>query len=207
VAAGVNITAIMNPDNGPGTEENSDYLRAMTDFKDAGGLLLGYVYSCFGGNTCVDPDQTRTVEEIVSEALLYDAWYGPIYGIFVNETSDSLDDFSFYQSLTEGLRAAKPEWIIVGNPGKPVDQQFLSIFDILVTYVGDLPSTTTVPWTQDVSPYQQAHFWYQVNLTDLPSAIALARSQNIGYIYSTDDVPPSPWDTLTSYFAELVALL
>jgi len=205
---GANITAIMNPDNGPGTDPIEDYVQATTAFKNVGGWLLGYVFSCFGGEACTDPGETRTADDVVNQALLYDNWYGPLRGVFIDQVSSNLNDFDFYQNIVQQIKNEKPDWIIVANPGVPVDQKFLDIFDIIV--VADNNLTTPAPgvsWATSFSPYRQANFWSEVPLETMPAVVANARSQNVGYIYVTDGSSPDPFDTLSSYFAELLAQL
>src|SRR2546426_382135 len=41
----VPLIGIMNPNNGPSTLRNADYSRAVTALRNAGGLVIGYVYS------------------------------------------------------------------------------------------------------------------------------------------------------------------
>ena len=43
----VPLIAIMNPNNGPATSFNADYGRAVTALRNAGGLVIGYVYSSY----------------------------------------------------------------------------------------------------------------------------------------------------------------
>src|SRR5205809_3615880 len=43
----VPLTAIMNPSNGPSMSPNADYIRSVTALHNAGGLVIGYVYSTY----------------------------------------------------------------------------------------------------------------------------------------------------------------
>ncbi len=107
-AAGVRVTAIMNPDNGPGTLPNSDYASAITGFRLAGGKVLGYVYTCYGGGTCVSGlPSTRSAADVLADAQRYADWY-KVDGIFLDEMSNQLTALPFYQTVAQGLRAARP---------------------------------------------------------------------------------------------------
>src|SRR5260370_28163780 len=43
----VTLIAIMNPNNGPATSPNADYSRVTTSLRNAGGQVIGYVYSSY----------------------------------------------------------------------------------------------------------------------------------------------------------------
>src|SRR6266545_1948952 len=43
----VPLIAIMNPNNGPSSSPSADYSRAVTALRNAGGLVIGYVYSSY----------------------------------------------------------------------------------------------------------------------------------------------------------------
>src|SRR5438445_2169527 len=71
----VPLTVIMNPSNGPSTSRNADYSRAVTALRNAGGLVIGYVYSSY---------TTRAIAEVKTDIDRYHSYY-TIDGIFVAE--------------------------------------------------------------------------------------------------------------------------
>lgn len=206
---GVNVTAVMNPANGPGPSQNSDYVTAVTAFKSKGGKLIGYVYSCYGRNQCAVQGEKRTVAQMVTQALQYDDWYGPLEGIFVDELSSSLHDFEFYQNFSLQIRAAKPEWKLVANPGIPCPEQYLQLFDTLLTREAAGSATVAATtWGQNYPADRQYYLYYAVSTTTtMITKVNEARSRNVGYVYVTNDVLPNPWDTLPPYIDDLVAEL
>jgi len=217
-AAGARVTAIMNPGNGPGSELNSDYAGAITGFRAAGGTVLGYVYTCYGGGTCVSGlPSTRSTSEVLADAQRYADWYN-VDGIFLDEMSNQLAALPYYQTVAQGLRAARPGGLIVGNPGTSAPIEFLSVADTLVTLEngsGTYAGAASEPWMATAAAQQQASLFYNVASADAMRAlVAQAQARNIGYVYVTDDryVPgdpsaPNPWDRLPSYWpAELVAV-
>ena len=217
-ATGARITAIMNPDNGPGTALNGDYVGAITSFRAAGGKVLGYVYTCYGGGACVTGlPPTRSTSEVLAEAQRYADWYS-VDGIFLDEMSNQLNALPFYQTVAQGLRAARPGGLIVGNPGTSAPIEYLGVADTLVTLEngsGTYAGAASEPWMATAAAQQQASLFYNVASADAMRAlVAEARARNTGYVYVTDDryLPgdpsaPNPWDRLPSYWpAELVAV-
>ena len=58
-----------------------------------------------------------------------------------------------------------------------------------------------------VATYPPEKFWllaYSTDVALLSGTLAVARANNIGLVYVTDDVEPNPWDALPSYLDELV---
>jgi Spherulation-specific family 4/PEP-CTERM motif len=218
-ASGADITAIMNPANGPGSAFNADYATAVNSFRAAGGKVLGYVYTCYGGTQCftgLPPTQTTT--QVLAAAQRYADWYG-VDGIFLDEMSNRLADLPYYQTVAQGLRAAHAGWRIVGNPGTSTPAAYLAVADTLVTLengTGSYATASTEPWMLTAGPARQANLFYNVATADAMRALlGEAVSRNVGYVYITDDryiagdpIANNPWNQLPSYWnAEVAAAL
>lgn len=215
-ASGVSVTAIMNPFNGPGASFNSDYASAVAGFRAAGGKVLGYVYTCYGGTGCAAGlPPTRTTTEVLAQARQYTDWYG-VDGIFLDEMSNQLADLPFYQVVAQGLRAARPAGQIVGNPGTATPVDYLAVADTLVTLEsgsGSYAGAPSAPWMSAAAAQQQANLFYNVgSVAGMRSLLAQAQARNVGYVYITDDrylpgdpTAPNPWDQLPSYWADELA--
>jgi hypothetical protein len=114
---GADVTAIMNPWNGPGTAFNSDYAASINALRAAGGKVIGYVYTCYGIDLCTpEVPATRSTAEVLADAQKYAGWYG-VDGVFLDEMATQPGALPFYQTVSDSLRAAHPGWQIVGNPG------------------------------------------------------------------------------------------
>lgn len=218
-ASGASVTAIMNPDNGPGSAFNSDYATAVNSFRAAGGKVLGYVYTCYGGTQCFTGlPPTQTTAQVLSAAQRYADWYG-VDGIFLDEMSNRLADLPYYQTVAQGLRATYSNWQIVGNPGTSTPAAYLGVADTLVTLetgTGSYANAATEPWMLTADPARQASLFYNVATADAMRALlGEATARNVGYLYITDDryvvgdpTAPNPWDQLPSYWtAEVAAAL
>jgi hypothetical protein len=215
-ASGANVTAIMNPANGPGAAFNSDYATAVNSFRAAGGKVLGYVYTCYGGTQCFTGlPPTQTTAQVLAAAQQYADWYG-VDGIFLDEMSNRLADLPYYQTVAQGLRAAHAGWRIVGNPGTSAPAAYLNVADTLVTLetgTGSYATASTEPWMLTSDPARQANLFYNIATADAMRALlAEAVSRNVGYVYFTDDryivgdpTADNPWDQLPSYWTAEVA--
>jgi hypothetical protein len=203
----VDITAIFNPASGPGLTVEANYPPAVATLRAAGGKVLGYSRSCYGRNECPENSTfTRTVNQTVEDALKYHSFYGPIDGVFIDEVSSELADLSYYQAVKEKILAVRPEWKLFGNPGTATAQEYLQVFDVLVTSESNI-TAPQVNWNQSYPATRQAYMFHSQTLTQLSPLIDLARSRNVGYVYVTDDVLINPYDSLPSYFPSELELL
>jgi Spherulation-specific family 4/PEP-CTERM motif len=215
-ASGADVTAIMNPANGPGSAFNADYATAVNSFRAAGGKVLGYVYTCYGGTQCFTGlPPTHTTTQVLAAAQRYADWYG-VDGIFLDEMSNRLADLPYYQTVAQGLRAAHAGWRIVGNPGTSTPAAYLAVADTLVTLengTGSYATASTEPWMLAADPARQANLFYNVATADAMRALLTeAVARNVGYVYFTDDryivgdpVADNPWDRLPSFWTAEVA--
>jgi Spherulation-specific family 4/PEP-CTERM motif len=218
-AAGAKITAIVNPNNGPGAAFNSDYSTAINAFRAAGGTVLGYVYTCYGNNNCVTGlPSTRSVQDVLSDAAKYRSWYG-VSGVFLDEMSNDVTDYAFYKDVANGLRSTDASTKIFGNPGTATDEIYLNVADTLVTFERGTGSyagaSTRQPWMDTEPASRQAHLHYNVDTeAQMRSLLTQAQALNAGYVYITNDcydnVRPActnPWNSLPSYWnAEVAAV-
>ncbi len=200
-AAGqVSITAIMNPDSGPGTSVNYDYTTAVDAFRAAGGKVLGYVHTSYGAHSQA---------EVLSEVASYAGFYN-IDGIFIDEMSNKSVDLEYYQSLYSSIKLSNPGYRIFGNPGTNTLESYLTAADVLVTFENQTRYDAYTPdtWTNNYTADHFAHLLYNVqNEAAMLANVALAADRNVGYLYITNDTLPNPWDTLPHYWnAEVSAV-
>lgn len=79
---GTPVTAIMNPGSGAGLAPNRDYVAAVNALRAAGGKVLGYVPTGYGGasvnatSTCQPASgSTYTASDVLNCAARYKLWY------------------------------------------------------------------------------------------------------------------------------------
>lgn len=198
------ITVIINPNNGPdGGEPNSDYSVGLDDLRDAGVTILGYVYTSYG---------QRDSEDVQTDIDLYDAYYD-IDGIFFDETANDEDNLSYYQELYSYVTEQTALETVVINPGTSTIESYLNgdtvAADTAVTaentYDAWLDWPDQASWTSEMDSEAFSVMVYDCPDEDsMEAAIDLAVSRNYGYIYITDDNGDNPWDSLPSYWSELI---
>lgn len=200
----VPLVAIMNPNNGPSTSVNSDYTGAVNALRNAGGRVIGYVYSSY---------TVRPLADVKADIDRYHAFY-TIDGFFIDEMTNDADagHLAYYEDLYQHIRAKRSSYLVVGNPGINTSASYLlrPTVDALVTFESNTgyPAYAPDPWTQTGPATAFAHLCYEVATADtMTNYVQLAVARNAGYIYVTDDRGSNPWDTLPSYWLAEVGLV
>jgi len=195
----VGITAILNPDSGPGSTLDTNYTAVVGSLQAAGGRVIGYVHTSYG---------TRSAATVLAEIDRYYALYG-VDGIFIDEMSNDTAHLGYYQSLHDHIRGLDGSGFIVGNPGTQTASDYLATADVLVTFespAAEYAGYAADAWTQTQDASRFAHLVYEVPDADaMQAVIARARAMNVGHVYITDDDISNPWDTLPSYWAAQTA--
>jgi hypothetical protein len=200
------ITAIVNPNSGPGLVANSDYTRAINDFRSAGGKVVAYIPTNYGA---------RNQADVLADFASYVSFY-PIDGVFLDEMSNQTSTLGYYQAVYGAIKSANANYQVFANPGMQTDEAFLSAADVLVTYENQTHYAAYTPeaWTANYSANHFANLLYNVgNQQEMQADLVQISQNNVGYFYITDDHltnPNSlnnPWDTLPSYWnAEVQAV-
>jgi Spherulation-specific family 4 len=217
-AARIPIEAIMNPDSGPGPGVNSDYVTAVQNLQAAGGKVIGYVATGYGA---------RASGDILNDISNYVDWYG-VDGIFLDEMGNSdgtLDYVALYQSIQALAAESCIELHVVGNPGEPFSEAFITAADTLVIFEGPYansdptgasfeaypnegPYTGLSPWWQCYSSSQIANIVYsEPTEGDALRSVVKALRQNAGYLYITDATLPNPYGALPTFWNDEVWLI
>ncbi|MDY0056241.1 MAG: spherulation-specific family 4 protein [Methyloversatilis sp.] len=198
-APAVGITAILNPDSGPGSALDTNYTTVVDSLQAAGGRVIGYVHTAYG---------TRSAATVRAEIDRYYALYG-VDGIFIDEMSNDIGQLGYYRSLHDYIRGLDGEGYIVGNPGTQTAPDYLATADVLVTFespAAEYAGYEADAWTQTQDATRFAHLVYEVpDAAAMQAVIARARAMNVGHVYVTDDDISNPWDTLPSYWAAQTA--
>jgi hypothetical protein len=209
---GADVTAIMNPGNGPGPASNSDYVAAVNELRAAGGKVVGYVYTCYGVNHCTpEVPPTRSTGEVLADAQKYADWYH-VDGVFLDEMNTQPGALPFYQTVSSSLRASHPGWQLVGNPGVPPAAGYLPLANTLMSFegaYGDFVGGSFLSGlTNAASTGAIVHG--VATVAQMQEVMGLARQHGLGAIYVTDGTLASgnPYLHLPSYWqAEVAAAL
>src|SRR6266487_1061524 len=191
------LIAIMNPNNGPSTSPNAEYRQAIGALRNAGGQVIGYVYSSY---------TARVISEVKADIDRYDSFY-TIDGIFVDEMTNDSDAIhvAYYEELYHYIKNKRPSYLVVGNPGINTSANYLlrPAADALVTFESSSGYAQYVPdpWTQTGPAIAFSHLCYAVAAAaTMTNYVQLALTRNAGYIYVTDDSGSNPWDSLPAYW-------
>lgn len=199
-AARADVTAIFNPDSGPGTALDPTYTSVVGAFRAAGGTAIAYV------STRQSPGgPLRSLSAVTAEVDRYRSFYD-FDGIFVDEMTNENepDQIAFYADLFDYIKAQDATYTVVGNPGTSVPEAYSAVADVLVTveqFGVNYASINPRRWTQDRPASGFANILHETDEADLAATLALAAERNVGYVYVTDDgADGNPYDSLPSYF-------
>ncbi len=175
---------IANPDNGAGLSIDADYQEYIGLMQANGVKVLGYISTEFGSATDID-------EQLAN----WSDWYAPD-GIFFDELSTSISDYSFYEDIVNVSKEYGFDFN-VGNSGAIPSQSYYGLFDMIVSAEGEtLPS-----YDSEIEDTAQGCllYSYSSDLTDvLPKYY---------YIYTTpdEDFTTIDLDRLEEIFTEIEA--
>ena len=196
--------AVMNPNSGPGSAPDPNYVSAVHAAQAAGITVVGYVYTDWGA---------RSLSAVEADVNAYYRMYG-VNGIFFDQASTSCAYSSYYATLNAFVKAKGGTGRTILNPGTQTSQCYVSDADILLTFEGSYSqyvSSYSAP--QWVSSYPPSHFWHIIygapNTSAVARAVQLSKQRGAGYVYVTADTLPNPYDTLPTggyWSSELAAI-
>ena len=202
-AAGrVPLTAIMNPNNGPGTAQDANYVAAVNSLRAAGGKVIGYVYTSYSA---------RPLAQVEADIDLYLAWYS-VDGLFVDEMTNDTDagHLAYYAALEQYIKSKSANLTVTGNPGTNTVEDYLTgkAADTLVIFESGsgYPASAPSGWVTAHLARQFVNLLYNISTAaTMTSDIDLAVSRNAGWVYVTNDNGANPWDTLPAYWENEVS--
>jgi hypothetical protein len=199
---------VANPNSGPGTAEQTEYTQAIGTAHTALQSVVGYVHTSYGA---------RAIAQVEADVDAWYSFYPSIDGIFYDEVSSDATTIPGYYEPIFGYVKAKPAGPrnVVINPGTIVDQTFMQVADIVVTFEDTYAHYTDGSYPPNpawMAGYPRWRFWHLVlsatTASDMQNAVTIARGRNVGYVYVTDQPPATAYSQLvTGYWhAELSAV-
>lgn len=207
-ASGPVQIVMINPDSGPGSSSNSDYVTQTAGAQGAGLTVIGYVHTEYTG---------VSLPSIESQIDDYYNWYA-VDGIFVDEcTTAAGSDQTYYQDIYNYVQGKGGPAVVMINPGVPPDSSYMTACTICCTCETDL-GTYRVRGIQPLeSSYPADRFchivyaaaWNGDGTRQLYEALSLSRSYNAGYVFVTNAYEPNPYDVLPTgnYWAQFITQL
>ena len=192
----VPIVAVINPNSGPGSVKDPNYVAGIRELKAAGIVVLGYTWTDYGA---------RSSSAVRSEITKYKNWYS-VDGIFFDAMSNLRGKLNYYKNLDNFAKSRGLE-MTVGNAGTDTKPIFVGSVDNIVIY--ESPGTPSLSylggWHSNHDKVNFSFISYDVNSMD--EQFVEGATQRVGYMYITDDDLPNPYDSLPDYLADLVSLL
>jgi hypothetical protein len=195
----VGITAVINPDSGPGTSQDPNFVQGISILKNAGIHVIGYIYTSYA---------SRPIADVEADIDRYVSFYGSsISGIMFDEMSNTAGNENYYSTLSNYAKS-KGLTFTAGNPGTDTLPSYIGTVDTLNIYEGSgVPSLGYLSggWHSNYSKQNFSLVVYGVpslNQTYITSA-----AKYVGYMYITDANLPNPYDTLPPYLEQLVTIL
>lgn len=195
------ITAIINPNSGPGSAADANYTAAISAFRAAGGKVLGYVSTNYGN---------RDVQAVRTDIDNYLNWY-PVDGLFFDETATDAASLSFYEAATLYARSRNKTLSLVGNPGTTPAEAYLALFNTLVIHedqANKLANYTPPAYMEKYDDEQFGMLIIDGSEAQMKEQIAYAAANNFGYVYVSDrDLGANEWGALPTYWTSEVAAI
>jgi hypothetical protein len=191
---------VMNPFNGPGASQNSSYVTAVNQAKAAGIKVLGYVYTGYG---------TRGASIVKADIDTFYNWYN-VDGIFFDEGANNATYLSYYQDLTNYVKAKGSNKMVILNPGVVPDEGYVKMADSVIVFENDYSQYANwnpPSWVNNYPADKFTHIMYNTPASALSQALTLAKQRRAGFVYMTDDVLTNPWDSLPSYWSNEISQL
>ncbi len=203
-AAQVALTAILNPNSGPGATVDPNYTNAVNSLRNSGGRVIGYVSTVYA---------TRPAAQVKADILKYKNLYA-IDGIFLDEMTNSNlgSDLNYYADIYGYIKSLNADYRVVGNPGTNTQPAYITTptTDTVVSFESDVGYASWTPstWTANFATRRFSNLPYNIATeVAMQSAVNAAASKRVGYVYVTDDNGANPWDRLPTYWnAELAAI-
>jgi hypothetical protein len=191
----VQVVAIVNPADGPGSAKSADYVTGIATLQAANIKVIGYVATGYG---------SHSIASMQAEIDTWKSFYPQVQGIFFDEQSNDPADVAHYQTLSQYAKS-KGFTYTVGNPGTDVPAAYIGAVDTMLIYESDgLPSISSL---QAWSAYAPSNFGIIPYKCSMDAAFVKQARQYVRYVYLQSDDLPNPWDSLTTFFGDLLAAL
>jgi len=199
----VEIVVIINPNNGPDSSPNSDYVTYMQMLYDAGVDLVGYVHTSNGN---------RSLSAVEADIGTYASQYPLLSGIFFDETATTSDKISYYATIYE-YTMSMPGWKYdILNPGVVPDSGYLAVSTHIITLENEgamISSLANPSWATCDTKDRFGAIVNTANSSTMESVVnTLLNETYFGYIYVTDVADGCcTYNSLCSYYTSLVSYI
>ena len=195
-----------NPNSGPGSAKDTNFVNWVTKLKSVGVIAIGYTYDNYGA---------RSLSALKADADKYKNWYNAD-GLFIDEFTNKVGYEQHYRDITAYVKNTLHMKMTMGNPGTDVPRSFIGTVDVINITEGRgyMPTSwlqycilcTTSGWHYQEDKRNFAYMRYDVSWLD--TAWQLESMKWVGLVLITDGNDSNGrWFNLPSYFSQEVALL
>lgn len=192
----VPFVVVINPSSGVGSHKESNYVNGINRLKEAQITVIGYVYTGYG---------KRDEDVVKKEITKYKKWYN-LDGIMFDEMSNQIGYETYYKSLDNFAKSLGMKFT-KGNPGTNVPSSYTDVVDNFVMYENsgypDLSKLKTLHTDYDKKNLSFVSY----GVAGLDAQYVIHATHCVGLMYITDNVLPNPYDSIPSYFENLVSIL
>ncbi|WP_414448402.1 spherulation-specific family 4 protein [Burkholderia sp. 22PA0099] len=201
-AASVPLTAIVNPNSGPGIAVDPAYTNAIAKVRTAGGKVIAYVHTSYG---------SRSLSDVTKDINTYLAFY-TVDGFFIDEMANdsTTAHVQYYQSLYNYIKGLSPNFQVVNNPGTNIPEIYASlpVADRFVVYEDkqtNYAKYKAAAWQANYAASRFIHIVYNATATQMSSALQFAVTNGAGGVYMTSLKLPNPYNGLPTYWDQEVS--
>lgn len=193
----VPIVAVINPNNGPSTSSDPNYVSGIQQLQAAGVIVLGYVDTTFA---------TKSITSAETEITHYNTWYH-VNGIFFDDMQN-VNGYQTYYSTLSTFAKSLGMTMTLGNPGTSILSSYLGSEDNLCIFENNYEPTVSDLQSNTMGD-PKTNFSFIAYEVGLPSQSFInSIVPYVSYMYATDDGSDgNPYDSVPSYLDSLVAEL
>jgi Spherulation-specific family 4 len=186
---------VINPSNGHGSYQDSNFVSGIQQLESAGIMVIGYISTGYG---------TVPISQVEQEISAYSQLY-KVNGVFFDEMSNvpGARYENYYSTLTS-FSSSVGMSITIGNPGASIPASYIGTIDNIVVYENSgLPPASFLSGLG----YNKGDFSIMSYGVSFDSGFVQSASSDVGYLYLTNGTYPSPYVNLPSYFSLLMETL
>lgn len=195
-AARAPITAVVNPNSGPGEAPDPNYVAIVRRAKERGVVAIGYVITNYA---------KRPLAEVRSDVEKWARFYPEIRGVFLDSQAEGGEHRAYYDALRAFIAEKIPGASVVTNPGVICDEVYFARPAMDAACVFEAPDGfdgfRLPAWAYLYPAARFAALPYRVGEAEkMKQAVAQAARGRIGSIYVTDAGGDNPWARLPVYW-------
>ncbi|BAL81594.1 spherulation-specific family 4 protein [Caldisericum exile] len=184
------IFAIINVDNGPGSEKLDFYSLTVRRLSLSSKKVVGYVYTSYG---------KRNINLVKQDIDKWYSFYKNIKGIFLDETLDTTEALEYYKTLYQYIKSKYRGTVII-NPGTNFTPSLINYCDYAVVFEGSPDELANFTIDNSLNKYisKLIALVYGADQNKLENIKTLLANIGLKNYYITCDTLPNPWDTFSN---------